>query len=75
MLGYGMFDRAGVTGDNTLQLDMGEIREILNNPNERLTDTDIDKLTHVNPGDRVKLSDGWTYTICKEPHRYNGVLI
>ena len=43
---------------------MGEVRDILNSPNEKLTDTDIDKLTYANPGDRVKLSDGYTYTIC-----------
>ena len=62
--GYRMFGKAGVLGNNMLQLDMGEIRDILNSPNEKLTDDDIDKLTHVNPGDRVKLSDGWTYSIC-----------
>lgn len=63
-IGFGIFKRVGVTGDGTLQLDMGEVRDILNSPNEKLTDNDIDKLTYANPGDRVKLSDGYTYTIC-----------
>lgn len=75
MSAYGIFNRAGVTGDNTLQLDMGEIREILNNPNENLTDTDISKIEQAKPGDKIKLSDGWTYRICNEPYRYNGVII
>lgn len=73
--GYGMFGKAGVLGNNMLQLDMGEIREILSYPDGKLTDADIEKLRHANPGDRVKLSDGWTYSICNEPHRYNGVII
>ena len=64
-IGFGIFKRIDVTEDGTLQLDMGEIRDILNNPDEKLTDNDIDKLTHVNPGDIVKLSDGYTYSICK----------
>lgn len=73
--GYGMFGKACVLGNNMLQLDMGEIREILSYPDGKLTDADIEKLRHANPGDRVKLSDGWTYSICNEPHRYNGVII
>lgn len=73
--GYGMFGKAGVLCNNMLQLDMGEIREILSYPDGKLTDADIEKLRHANPGDRVKLSDGWTYSICNEPHRYNGVII
>lgn len=45
-----MFGKAGVLGNNMLQLDMGEIREILSYPDGKLTDADIEKLRHANPG-------------------------
>lgn len=64
-MGYGILSKAGVVGYNMLQLDMGEVRDILNNPDEKLTDADIEKLKYVEPGDKIKLSDGWTYRICK----------
>jgi len=66
VIGFGLFNLVGARADGKLQLDIKEVKEILLNPVYDMTNNDFNKLQSVKIGDEVRLSDGWTYIICRK---------